>query len=89
MQFTVGDTVWLVDPGDKTAKVAKGRVQGLAGHGLFHTRPIPAGYVRVNLEQILVNIPLVFPVEAADQVNLEDARGSSVLWYAALTFLED
>ena len=85
MQLRVGDRVWLGDRDDKNIKVATGTVIGLAGHGVFHTRPVPEDYVRINVEEIFKDIPLMYPVEAADQFNLEDARGSSVLWYAGLT----
>lgn len=79
----------MADTLDPSSRVAAGTVQSLGGHGLFHNRPIPAEYVRVNLEDVFVNIPLMIPVEDADQVNLEDARGSSVLWFGGLTIVQD
>lgn len=89
MQFRVGDRVWLGDRNDESIQVATGTVIGLGGQGVFHTRPIPEEYVRVNLEDVYKNTPLLFPVEDADQLNLEDARGSSVLWYTELTSIRE
>jgi hypothetical protein len=81
--------VWLADTLDPAACVATGTVLGLVGHGAFHNRPIPLQYVRVNVEEVLVNLPLMIPVEEADQANLNDARGSSVLWFRGLTFVQE
>ena len=77
--------MWLGDRKNRSIRVATGTVIGLGGHGVFHTRPIPQDFVRVNIEEVIANIPLMCPVEDADQFNLEDERGSSVLWYAGLT----
>ena len=57
------------------------------GEGTFHCCPIPQHYVRVNVEAVMVNHPLMVPVEEAEQFNLSDALGSSVLWVKNLTFL--
>ena len=73
------------DTEDGNIEVATGTVIGLGGQGVFHTRPIPEDYIRVDIEEVFKNIPLMFPVEDADQLNLDDARGSSVLWHVALT----
>ena len=85
-QVAVGAKVWIADTLNPNAKVATGTVMSLAGQGQFHNRPIPPGFVRVTLEKVDVNIPLMIPVEDAEQVNLEDALGSSVLWLKGLTF---
>ena len=80
--------MWLGDTLDPTTRVAAGKIAGLGGTGVFHHRPIPAEYVRVNLEEVFMNIPLMVPVQDADQVTLEDARGSSVLWFSGLTTVQ-
>ena len=80
VQVEVGDKVWLGDVAAPSKRVGTGRVSGLGGTGNFHNRPIPNNYVKVNLESVLVNVPLQIRVEEADQVNLKDALGSSVLW---------
>ena len=85
-QVRVGDKVWLADALLRQGKVAFGTVMCLGGEGSFHNRPIPPNYVRVNLERVAVNLPLLIPVEEADQANLVDAVGSSVLWKKDLTF---
>ena len=86
MQIIVGDKVWLGDTLDPESRVATGKVMSLGGQGMFHNRPVPSEYIRVNLESVMVNIPLMIPVDEADQSNLNDAIGSSVLWFKGLTF---
>ena len=81
--------MWLADPLDPTTKVGDGTVQSVGGKGSFHGRPIPHQYVRVNLETVVVDLPLMVHVEDADQANLTDALGSSVLWFKGLTFLQE
>ena len=81
--------MWLADTLDRDARVAMGTVIGLGGHGVFHNRSIPPKYVRVNLEEVMVDIPLMILVEEAEQMTLNDARGSCVLWFEELTFLEE
>ena len=66
--------------------LATGTVMSFGGEGKFHNRSIPPQYVRVNLEKVDVNVPLLVPVEEADQTFLEDAIGSSVLWLKDLIF---
>lgn len=85
----VGSQVWLADTLDPERRVASGRVLALGGEGLFHTRPIPPQYIRVNLEKVIEDLPLMVPVEEAEQANLSDALGSSVLWFKGLTFLDE
>lgn len=69
--------------------MAAGIVMGLGGEGAFHNRPIPPQYVRVNLEDVMVDLPLMIPIEEAEQANLNDAVGSSVLWLKGLTFVRE
>ena len=69
-------------------RVATGVVIGMGGSGVFHNRPIPPKFVRVELKTVGVNVPLLVPVEEAEQENLNDAVGSSVLWLEHLTILE-
>ena len=71
--------VWLGDPSNHNARVGSGQISGIGGEGMFHNRPIPKKYVRANLESVDVNVSLLVPVEEADQTNLKDALGSSVL----------
>ena len=85
-QLKVGDWVHLADKVDPKTTVGTGQVCGLGDGGMFHNRPIPAQYVRVNVETVSVNVPLFVSVEFADQTNLQDAIGSSVLWPRGLTF---
>ena len=86
IQLQIGDKVKLSDPANPKAHVGSGRIAGFGGEGLFHNRPIPKKYLRINLESVEVNVPLIVPNEEADQSNLEDALGSSVLWLRDLTF---
>ena len=79
----------MADTLDRDARVATGTVIGLGGRGVFHNRSIPPKYVRVNVEEVFVDIPLMIPVEDAEQMTLNDARGSSVLWFKELTFLKE
>ena len=69
--------------------MGSGTVLLVGGQGLFHNRPIPPQYVRVMLENVEVNLPLMIPVEDADQASLNDAVGSSVLWFKGLVFLQE
>ena len=55
---------------------------------MFHNRPIPSHYVRVTLENVIEDLPLLVPVVEAEQATLSDAVGSSVLWFKGLMFLE-
>ncbi|KAG0596133.1 hypothetical protein M758_UG227200 [Ceratodon purpureus] len=87
-QVRVGSRVWLADTLDFERKVARGRVMALGGEGLFHNRRISQQYLRVNLEEVNEDIPLMVPVEEADQSILRDALGSTVLWFKGLTFLD-
>lgn len=87
-QLQVGDEVWLAHSENPETRVAMGTVVGIAGTGVFHCRPIPAKFVRVELKTVSSNVPLMIPVEEAEQENLNDAVGSSVLWSEDLTFLE-
>ena len=87
-QQRVGDRVWLADTLNPDSRVARGTVMGMSGVGLFHNCAILPKYVRVNLHSVDVNIPLMIPVEDAEQVNLKDALGSSVHWFESLTFFE-
>ena len=89
MQVGVGDKVYLSDSRNPLDRVANGTVIGVGGSGsLFHNRPIPADYLRVNLHSVSVNVPLMVTVEDAEQTYLEDALGSSVLWLKSSTFLD-
>lgn len=84
-----GDKVWLGDTVDPGIHVGAGTVLSTGGRGMFHNRPVPPEYVRINLEEVLVDLPLMIPVEEADMVNLSDAKGSSVLWFKGLVFLQE
>lgn len=88
MEVQVGDKVCLKGKVHAEATVAKGTIIGLGGSGVFHHRPIPPEYVRVNLSSVSANEPLLVPVEEAEQENLSDALGSSVLWLRELTIRE-
>ena len=77
-QVAAGDKVWLGDTVDAHVRVGRGTVMSLGGSGLFHNRPIPPEYVRVNLEEVLVDLPLMIPVEAA-AANSHDTRFNSIL----------
>ena len=68
--------------------VANGTIIALGGASVFHGKPIPLQYVRVTLDKVFVNQPLMVLVEEAEQVNLEDAIVSNVLWARKLTSLE-
>ena len=89
MQLQVGDKVRLANTLQLNREVAKGTVMEMGGQGLFHNRPISPQDVRVNLNSVLLNIPLLVPVEEADQVNIEDAVGSGVLWPRRLIILRE
>ena len=82
----IGDWVWLADKVDSRVLVASGQVSGLGNGGMFHNRPIPNQFARVNIDRVDVNMPLYVPVEEADQTFLKDAEGSSVLWPQSLTY---
>ena len=86
LQLRIGDWVWLAEKAESNILVATGQVSGLADGGMFHNRPIPKKYVRINVESVAVNVPLYVPVDEADQTTLTDALGSSVLWPTRLTF---
>ena len=83
MQIQIGNKVWLAD---ESSKAASGRVVALGGNGVFHHRVIPPHYVRVHLQLVVLNVPLMVPVEEADQATLSDALESSVLWSKACSF---
>ena len=85
-QILIGKKVWLADAPDRKRRVATGTVLEVGANGRFHNRPIPPQHVRINLEHVVMNIPLMVPVDEADQVLLADAMGSSVLWPKDLTF---
>ncbi|KAG0565563.1 hypothetical protein KC19_8G200000 [Ceratodon purpureus] len=85
-ELRVGDWVWLAEKADSKTLVATGQVSAIADGGMFHNRPIPIQYVRVNVESVAINVPLYVPVEDADQNTMTDALGSSVLWPKRLTF---
>ena len=87
--MNVGDKVWIANKDDRTVSVGRGRVSALGGAGMFHLKPIPVDYVRVDLETVLVNTSLLVPVDIADQNTLDDALGSAVLWLRNLTFKID
>ena len=88
MQFQVGDRVRLSNTLYPEINVASETVMALWGAGVFHGKPIPPQYLRVTLEKVSLNQPLMVPVEQVEQVTLEDAMGSSVLWARELTILE-
>ena len=81
--------MWLADTSHRVSRVATGSVNALGGSGVFHHRPIPPQFLCVDLHSVAVNAPLMVPVEEADEENLNDALGSSILWAKALTFLQD
>lgn len=54
---------------------------------MFHNRPIPPYYVRMKLEDIIVNLHFMILVEKAEQSNLNDDIGLSMLWFKGLTIL--
>ena len=87
IQVAIGDKVWMAHIDHHEMEVAKGTVISLGGQGAFHNRPIPQDYVRINLEGVTVNVPLLVPVIEAKQESLQDAAGSSVLWLKQLTYL--
>ena len=78
--------MWLADPLDSNVRIGSGTVLSIGGAGLFHNRTIPPQYLRVNLEEVIVDLPLMIPVEEVDQLTLNDAIGSSVLWFKGLVF---
>ena len=86
VQVAIGDKVWMAHIDHHEMEVGRGTVISLGGQGSFHNRPIPLEYVRINLEGVTVNVPLLVPVSEADQENLADAAGSSVLWLKQLTY---
>jgi len=53
---------------------------------VFHNRPIAKKCIRVTVEEVQENIPLLISVPEAEQVNLAHAAGSSVLWLKRFTF---
>lgn len=80
--------MWLADTLDPGRRVATGVVMSLGGNGMFHNRPIPPHCVRVILDNVIEDLPLMVPVVEADQATLSDAIGSSLLWFSSLTFLD-
>lgn len=89
VDIQVGDKVILGGKVHAGTPIAKGTIIGLGGSGVFHHRPIPPEYIRVNLNAVSVNEPLLVPVEEAEQENLRDALGSSVLWLKELIVREN
>ena len=89
LEIQIGDGVWLSGKVHAETKVANGTIIALGGSATFHHRPIPPEYVRVNLNSVSVNEPLLVLVEEAEQENLSDALGSSVLWLLDLTNREN
>ena len=78
----------LMNTLDPKITVATGTIMSLGGTSVFHGKPIPTQYIRVTLEKVSLNQPLMVPVEDAEQVTLQDPIGSSVLWSRELTSLE-
>ena len=89
VQITVGDRVWLADIHNPKREVGIGTVMSVGGHGSFHNMHIPPDYIRITLEAVTVNVPLLVPVTNAEQENIDDAKGSSVLWLKRLTYLRN
>ena len=81
--------MWIAETADPTTPVAIGVLIGHGGEGLFHCRPFPPHFVRINVEKVLIDTTLMVPVEEADQTNLSDALGTSVLWLRSLTFAQE
>ena len=84
----MGSRVWLADTLDPRRRIATGIVMALGGNGMFHNCPIPSHCIRVTLEKVIVNLPLMVSVVEEDQTTLTDVVCSSVLWYRGLTFVE-
>ncbi|KAG0573579.1 hypothetical protein KC19_VG190300 [Ceratodon purpureus] len=74
-ELNVGDKVWIAKKDDSKVSVGRGRVFVAGGFGLFHHKPIRLEYVRVDLEIVLENTPLLVPVHGADQVTFENYKG--------------
>lgn len=65
---------------DPDASVGFETVRASAGTSVFHGHTIPDNYVRIDLGSVVKSdLPLMMPNEAADQLKLSDAAGSSVL----------
>lgn len=64
-------------------------VMSMGGHEMFHSCSIAPKYVQVNIDEVLVNLPLMIPAEEDKYVTLNDALGSSVLWFQGLTALKN
>lgn len=63
-------------------KVASGKVTAIGGGTeVWHGKPIPGGYVRVDITHIMApDITLMVPLPAADQWKVKDVLGSNALW---------
>lgn len=63
-------------------RVGSGKVTAIGGGTeVWHGKPIPEGYLRVDVTQIMApDISLMVPNPAADQWKVKDVLGSNTLW---------
>ena len=79
-QYKAGDTVWLMNPRAVRQKLAVGRIIGFPGKHKFHFMDIPESWFKVDVLEILhLGVQLMFGNDNNDQVNIEDAKGSSTI----------
>lgn len=83
-QFKAGDKVWLANVNDVLERVATATV--FVNQSSFHYKPIEDAFVRLTINKVHVNVPLLKPVDDAEEYYLADAVGESVLWMKKLTF---
>ena len=73
--------MWLMNPRAVRQKLAVGCISGLPGKHKFHFMDIPETWFKVDVLEILhLEVQLMFDNDDDEQVNIEDAKGSSTIW---------
>jgi hypothetical protein len=81
VQFALGQEVWLTNPRSHRRKVAVDSVSGIGGQQKFHGATIPESWFKIDVrEALMLEVPLIFPNEVAEQDKVKDAVGSNAIW---------
>ncbi len=81
MQFSIGQSVHMMNPRNNKQKVGSGKISGVGGADKFHFKTIPEFCYKVDVNIAhLGEVRLPYPHEAGDQWVVEDVVGGCTLW---------
>ena len=81
MQFSLGQSVNMMNPRSNKQKVASGKISGVGGVDKFHFKTIPEYCYKVDVSSVFLGeVRLPYPHEAGDQWVVDDVVGGCTLW---------